>query len=400
MNFILKIAHISDIHIGYSSGKKKDETTKVNLRELDGYNALNECLDSIIEQKPDIVLCTGDFFHSPNPSIYTLVEGQKALSKLVEAKIPFYNIAGNHDATDSVKDVPANRILHSPALHLYSYVEPYVKVELKDNVVLHLVSHHHYSDQRNTMDILKPIEGKFNILCTHGSCFDPFLDAMLHSEASPREVIIPEDILKLNWDYILLGHIHERGWVGSADQKTDTTGNKIFYGGSLIRRGFSDKECPLGRGWTMWTIENSQMKPTFYNVQQRTQLDEMIFCDRKSPIDIEKEIKERFQKIDLSEIPIVRFTLVDLTNIQKMQIDWKKFAEYTSRCLTFGTRIKTKEQIKKELSTRNFSFDLIEAFSEYWEETKDVYDKDDRTNIKTISQKLLKQGQSNILSKE
>ena len=74
----MRIGHISDIHLGYTSGNKKDTETKINIREQDGYNALNECIEQMIENKVDLVLCTGDFFHSPAPSIYTLVQHKKA----------------------------------------------------------------------------------------------------------------------------------------------------------------------------------------------------------------------------------------------------------------------------------------------------------------------------------
>ena len=58
----MKIAHISDIHLGYTSGKKVDPITKINLREEDGYKALEECFEQIIaEGDVDTVVCTGDF---------------------------------------------------------------------------------------------------------------------------------------------------------------------------------------------------------------------------------------------------------------------------------------------------------------------------------------------------
>ena len=396
----MRIAHFTDSHSGYSSGKKKHPETRINLREQDGYDALEEVISQIINEKPDIALCTGDIFHSPNPSIYTMVKVQEQLQRLSDAGIPFYNIAGNHDATDSVKDIPSNRILHSPKLGLHSFIEPYIKVDIGENIILHLVSHHGYVAQQETMESVKPIEGKFNILCTHGSVYDPESNMILHSEASPREVIIPEKVLNLGWDYILMGHIHERGWVGSSDKLTDTTGKKTFYGGSLIRRGFADKPCKLERGWTLWTIENNVMTPTFFNIHQRPQFDIPIFCENKSVSLIETEMVSYLKSLNLEETPIVRFTLVDLTNQQKMQLDWKILSEYTSQCLTFSTRLKTKEEVKAELSGENFSFDLFEAFTEYWEQIKKEYSEADQKQIKTISDKLLRLGQEEALSKK
>ena len=395
----MKIAHISDLHLGYSSGKKKDPITRINMREQDGYNAFHECITQIIENSVDLVVCTGDFFHTPSPSIYTLVKGQEELRRLVDANIPFYNLAGNHDATDSVKDIPANRILHSPELNLYSYIEPYKVVEVGENVVLHLISHHGYTQQKETMENIKPITNKFNILCTHGSCYDPEENLILHTDSSPREIVIPESVLQLPWNYILLGHIHERGWLGSKDKLTDTTGRKIFYGGSLLRRGFSDKECKLGRGWTLWNIKNNTMTPTFFNVTQREQSEHLFFCDKKEISQIEEEMIYCFKnKINLDNNPIVRFILIDLTNQLKMQLNWKLLSEFINQCLTFSTKLKTKDQIKKELSGEHFNFDLLEAYSAYWDLVKNDYDEVFQKPIKEISNNLLKKGQDSILS--
>ena len=61
---MVKFAHVSDIHLGYMSGKKIDPETKINIREQDGYLALEECFKDIASHADelDFVLCTGDFF--------------------------------------------------------------------------------------------------------------------------------------------------------------------------------------------------------------------------------------------------------------------------------------------------------------------------------------------------
>ena len=208
-----KIAQISDCHLGYRSGQFRDVETGINLREQDGYDALEKAIDEIIEAKPDVVICSGDMFHSPKPSIYTIIQCKRILQKLVKAGIPFYNIAGNHDAEDSIREIPANAVIDEPLLNLYSYTEPYVVVEIAPGIVCHFVSHHGFIAQQETMKQLKTIKGKFNILVTHGSVYDTNMNMILHSESEPREIVIPEEIMNMDWDYTLMGHIHERGWV-------------------------------------------------------------------------------------------------------------------------------------------------------------------------------------------
>ena len=400
----MKIAHISDIHLGYTSGKKVDPVTKTNLREEDGYKALEECFEQIIaEGDIDTVVCTGDFFHSPTPKPKTITVAQNLIRELYKNNIRFVCLAGNHDSTDAVKDIPSSRVLHIPELGIYSYIEPYKIYELSDNIVLHLVSHHGYTEQKETMKNVKPIEGKINILCTHGSCYDDNLEMILHSEAEPREVVIPENVLSLNWDYTLLGHIHERGWVSSTDGLTDTANKKVFYGGSLFRRGFSDKDCALGRGWTKWTIDEDtkSMTPEFFTVEQRPQMEVVVNCKDKEAIDIEREIRTLFNNIDFDVTPILRVILIDIPNNKRTQINWKRFEEQTSKCLTFTVKFTTAEQIKKlNISGEIFSFDLIEAYNEFWKVANKSYAEKDRASINSVNNKLLKMGQDRVLDSQ
>lgn len=401
---IYRIAHFSDVHLGYRSGTFKHPETGINLREQDGYDAFNEAIDQIVkyskEENPiNAVIDSGDLFHTPDPTIYTIVQAKKALLKLTDNNIPVYTIAGNHDSTDSVRDIPSNGVLNLPMLQQYSYTEPYVQKEILPDVVCHFVSHHGFLQQEETFKKVNPIKGKFNILVTHGSVFDTALNEVLHSEGEPREVVISEELMQKGWDYTLLGHIHERGWIHSTDRKTDTSGRKQFYAGSLIRRGFTDKECVLGRGWTLWTIdtEKKTMTPTFFKVHQRFQKDIIIFCENKDNDTITKEIKDKLGEIDLTSAPILRVTLVDIKRETEMLIDWKSIYEITNQCLAFSKKVRTKEELKKEIESYNFSFDLLTAYKEFFQLYKDSYDNNLKDKVESTSVKLLKKGQEKIL---
>lgn len=399
---MIKFAHISDIHLGYTSGKKVDPETKINLRENDGYEALNEVVEQIISDKDtiDFVLCTGDFFHSPNPNMRTIVYAQRILRKLTTAKIPFYCLAGNHDSTDTKKDIPSSVVLHAPESQIYSYSDPYKIITIKDNLLLHLVSHHGYTAQKDTMQEVKPVDGKINILCTHGSCYDDVFGGILHTDAEPREIVIPENVLNLNWSYILLGHIHNRGWVHSTDGLTDTSGKKIFYAGSLFRRGFSDNECKLGRGWTKWEVNETtyEMNPVFYHIKQRSQVELTLDCKGKEILQIEDELEELFKKVDFELIPILRAVLIDISTINRTQLNWKRFEKYTSKCLSFTTKFSTAQEVRKvNISGAIFSFDLLDAYKSYWNEVGKTYNEKDRDLINDVNKTLLKRGQDKIL---
>lgn len=391
------IAHISDCHLGYRSGNFRDPNTGINLREQDGYNAFHEVISQIIKEKPDVVICSGDIFHSPAPSIYSIVQCQKELNRLAEANIPFYNIAGNHDATDSVRDIPSNAVLNAPLLNLNSYTEPYIVKEIGPDIVAHFVSHHGFIAQQETMAKLKLIDGKFNILVTHGSVFDTNINAILHSENEPREIVIPEEVMNMGWDYTLMGHIHERGWVSSKDHLTDTANRKQFYGGSLLRRGFTDKECKLGRGWTLWSIENNKMTPKFYVINERLQEDIAIFCKDKTHLQIEEEVLKEFENIDFSQNPIVRITFVGITKENKMAIDWNVLLEQTKQCLTFTTKYKYAEEVKSNIDSTSFNYDLNTAYKKFWDDTKVNFSEEVQEPVNDESVRFLDKGQDKVI---
>ena len=197
-----KIAQISDCHLGYASGKKRIQG--INKREIDGYNAYFEAIDCIIENKPDIALITGDLFHTPKPSMYCILQAQIGLRKLAENGIPVYILAGNHDSTDILSEVPSSKVVDEPNNNIFSYTEPYIVKEVKPGLYIHFVSHHGYIEQQKTMKEVSPVDNAFNILATHGSVYDSVHNMVLKSEQEPREIIIPEEILQKKWDYTLL----------------------------------------------------------------------------------------------------------------------------------------------------------------------------------------------------
>lgn len=61
-----RIAHLSDIHAGYSSGRSTT-SEGVNVRADDGYRALKFLIDDVLDVQPDCVLICGDVFHTPTP---------------------------------------------------------------------------------------------------------------------------------------------------------------------------------------------------------------------------------------------------------------------------------------------------------------------------------------------
>ena len=134
----MKLALISDAHLGYKTGRKTNDK-QVNLREEDGYRAFDECIDGIIKNNIDIVVIAGDLFHSPNPTINTLVKAKNSLERLANERIPVYIITGNHDTADIKFDHSSSVLMDNKLNGIYSYQKPIVIEEI-GNIRLYLVS--------------------------------------------------------------------------------------------------------------------------------------------------------------------------------------------------------------------------------------------------------------------
>lgn len=384
------IAHLSDLHLGYSSGRKRLSEDGYNLRENDGYKAYEKVIDGIIKEKIDAVLIAGDMFHSPRPKNHTILIAQEGLRKLAEANIKVYIIAGNHDATDIKAEVPSSKLMHEPGLGLYSFDEPYVVKEIHSGVFMHFISHHAFVDQQATMDSISLIDDSVNLLAIHGSCYDTNIGAVLKSPNEPREVVIPQDIMNLPWDYTFLGHIHERNWINSKNGKSDTSGRKQFYNGSLLRRGFSDKPSVNGRGWTKWIINDDKtIDYKMFTIEEREQLDmEPINVKNKNTREVELEIINQLKAIDdymikkydeitLENTPIVRQTIVGVNAITRLSLNLQRFNEYTNKYLTHTFKVvPDMEQVDTSAvvttETLNNS-DIVTVFSEWNKANKNMF---------------------------
>ena len=409
------IAHLSDLHLGYSSSNCKLNPQGVRWREADGYMAwIREIKDIINDGTVDVVLIAGDVFHTPTPSILAVKQAQKGVRILANAGIPVVILTGNHDTSDVRSELAATALLNDPDHGVYSHYEPYATYDVNDDVRLHLISHHLYKEQASTWDKVKPTNGKINIFSTHGSMIDPLTKLAMHTDASPREVILPDEIVNNpGWDYRLLGHIHERGFVGSSDDgKSDTSHLKTYYNGSLIRRGFSDGETPLGRGWTKWTVQpDGLLLPEFHTVAQRPQEDlPVINALDLSAADITdiaydhvsnavEDIKSPFTA------PILRQRVVNITPEKRKAVDQAMLRKLAAPALSWQLSMKTiQDEPADEDDVVSNSIDPsnggVKKQFEDWLTNNDAYEKVNesiRDSVRASMENFIRMGQEAVL---
>lgn len=95
---MIKILHLSDIHIGsgFSHGKINPKTGQ-NTRLEDFISTLKHCIDSAITSDVDLVLFGGDAFPDATPPPFVQEAFASQFRRLADAKIPTVLLVGNHD---------------------------------------------------------------------------------------------------------------------------------------------------------------------------------------------------------------------------------------------------------------------------------------------------------------
>jgi exonuclease SbcD len=92
------IAHISDLHLGYSQFNLEE-------REEDVYQTFAEAVDVSIREGAELAILAGDIFHTPRPTGKAVITLANALRKLKEKQIPAAFVLGEHDIS-RMRDVP------------------------------------------------------------------------------------------------------------------------------------------------------------------------------------------------------------------------------------------------------------------------------------------------------
>ena len=226
----IKIAHVSDIHVRKLKYHKEYRVVFQRLYE------------KLRELKPDIIVNTGDTFHTKldlSPEAIRMMS--ELFAKLADIA-PYYMILGNHDMNlkngarlDAITPIVEN--LKHPNLHFIKNTET---IEVADGIDLRVLS---IVDPENWPETLP--DDRVNIALYHGSIAGSTTDTgwvMTHGD-------IDIDTLA-KYDYGLLGDIHK------THQKIDNDG-KCAYPGSLIQQNHG--ETP-DKGFLLWEIED---KDTF-----------------------------------------------------------------------------------------------------------------------------------------
>ena len=183
----IKIAHVSDIHVR-------------KLKYHKEYRAVFEQLyEKLREEKPDIIVNTGDTFHTKLDLSPEAIRMMSELFVGLADIAPYHMILGNHDMNlknsgrlDAIS--PIVDYLQHPNIHFHKHASV---VEVADGIDLHVLS---IVDPENWQKELP--EDRINIALYHGSVVGSVTDTgwmMTHGDISLNELE--------KYDYAMLGDI-------------------------------------------------------------------------------------------------------------------------------------------------------------------------------------------------
>jgi DNA repair exonuclease SbcCD nuclease subunit len=305
----MKIAILSDFHLGFSFGPETERDSFENVEE-----ALEKALDS------DLIIIAGDIFDSRSPKTQTWAEALKIFSKplLVENKgvklvsctkqlkeiskktlnhLPVIAIHGNHERR-SKDEITAVEALENAGMLIHLHLQTIVLEKDGVKIAVHGMSS---VPERYAKDVLdawnpKPLEGCFNILLLHQS-----IDPYVYSPLEPPTLNLSS--LPDGFDLIVDGHVHTH-----ALDKCNSTPFCVV--GSTVLTQLQKNEAESKKGFVKVEIKD-KLKLEFVPLEGcRKFFYEEVEVGESPRWQIEKKIAEILSSQVFRKEPIIRIKIL------------------------------------------------------------------------------------------
>jgi DNA repair exonuclease SbcCD nuclease subunit len=313
----MRIAHISDVHLGYRAYSRLS-SRGVNQREEDVLRAFQDALRLASEEQPDLIVITGDLFHSVRPPNFSLIRAHRWLLKLQQERhgAPLIIIAGNHETPRSAE---SNCILglfrHIPGVLV---VDGRIESLRLDTLGLHVLCVPSRGLYMLSQTRIEPDpHAKVNLLLVHGILEGLTLYAM--EQPLSRQLILHD-----GWDYIALGDWH---------LYTPVAPNAIYAGATEFTSTNIWEEAGKPKGIVLYDTDTRQHQ--FLPVRTRAVYDLMPIDARELTVaDINEQIRARAESVDITDA-IVRQRIYNLMAEQRSGLDGNLLRELRARALHY-----------------------------------------------------------------
>ncbi len=337
----MKIAHVSDTHLGYSQ-------YRLSERKRDFLRAFEQVVDRCIEERVDVLIHTGDLFESYHPDMSTFSAVISLFQKLKSAGIEIVAIAGNHDRALRRGVIPPHRVLEELGFIRFLNFRGDSEADFTLRIDGLFIAGFQYLPRR----MLFSLKEKLFPLLSDMAAGSKVSILMFHQgikQYLPFEESYEVDFVDLpeGFDYYAGGHVH--AFI------LEKLGTGIFsYAGSTEFR--SRKEAERGRrGFNIYDTELKRVK--------RVELEGLRpFGIFSSTEDTVEEVIEKLEEFvaTCSEPPVILF---DYVYRDRDVSDWaKKLDELKKKVLllkVFPKRI-IGDELEREVRGKSFSDFLVE----------------------------------------
>lgn len=229
---VIRVAHLADLHF-------RPMTRHEEYREI--FKAF--CQD-VQQQNVDYIFIAGDIWHTKTQGILPeSIDFMTEILRMLSKVAPVHMMLGNHDMNcvnltrqDAIS--PIVKAINDPRVVLYKQSGMY---EFHPGIAWCVYSLY---DEEKWPEV-KPLEGKYNIACFHGSVRGALLDSDWEMSEG-----IKVDFFK-EFDLTMLGDIHRHQFLSTREYN----GIKkpwIGYPGSMAQQNFAES---LVHGYLLWEID-------------------------------------------------------------------------------------------------------------------------------------------------
>jgi len=315
----MRIAHLSDVHLGYRAYSRTNERG-MNQREHDVLLAFRHALRAILKAAPDIVLITGDLFHSVRPPNSSLIAAHHSLLEFQMNRqgAPLVVIAGNHETPRIAGSGCILALLtHIPGVQVVYDQIQMLEIASLDASLLCIPARGVHEVERS---ILQPNpRTRWNLLLLHG----------LLEGVTPFALERPIDrqkIVRDEWDYIALGDWHLYTQIAS---------NALYPGATEFTSTNIWEEAGREKGWILYDTDTRTH--SFHPIRTRAVFDLMpIDAADMTAAELNDAIESRADALgDALQGAIVRQRVWNLHPELRRQIDGELLRELKARALHY-----------------------------------------------------------------
>ncbi len=317
----MKFVHIADMHfdIPFTTLNKNNFGIQ---RRLEQRNILKKIIQYILENKIEYLFICGDLYEQEYIKKSTIEYINQLFMQIPQTKI--YIVPGNHDPY--LKNSYYSKYNWAPNVYIFQN-----KIQKVDNGNIHIYGYgfgSFYMENSLINEIQIEQKDDINILLTHAAIDAASAGSEKYYNYNPMP---KNELKKLGFDYVALGHIHKPYYNEEENQK-------IIYPGSTISLGFDE----LGKhGMIVGEIsENKNLKIDFIP------LDEKEFTEYELDISEKYSKEELIEQINSIQLENNKFYELNLIGQKNFEINSHELETYTDEKII---KIKDKTKIKQNL---------------------------------------------------